>query len=261
MKKRIISAICMIMVFVPFLILGGNYYIALGCVLGMVSLWEIIKLKKVPSFMKFISFVICLLLILYKHDQLNYRDMINYPLLVSMFFIYSFSIIINKNIKKYNYEESMWLFGVTLIIGIMFNSFIKLRMIGLNQVIYCLLIATVTDTFALLGGKIFGKHKLSPEISPHKTIEGSVIGSLFGTITAALFYYYAISNENALLIVILTFGLTIFGQVGDLYFSSIKRDHDLKDFSEIIPGHGGLLDRLDSMLFVILGFLLYTLII
>ena len=262
MKKRIISAIIMVAVFVPFLILGNNFYLVLGGVLGILALWEMIRLEKnIPSYMQFLSYVVCLLLILYKYDSKEYFDIVNFPILVSMFFIYSFSIIINKNIKKYNYKDGLWLFGITLLIGIMFNSFIKVRNIGLYQVIYCLLIATMTDTFALFGGKMFGKTKLSKEISPNKTVEGSIVGSLMGTTIASIFYALVIGDKSATIIVLLTFALSIFGQFGDLFFSSIKREHNVKDFSNIIPGHGGILDRVDSLLFIILGFLLYSMII
>lgn len=262
MEKRIISAIIMIIAFVPFLIFGGYAYLILGGILGIVALWELTRHEKnIPNYMKALSFIVCILLITYQYDSLKYYDIINYPVLVSMFFIYSFSIIINKKIKKYNYKDSLWLFGVTLMIGVMFNGFVKLRTIGLYQVIYCLLIATMTDTFALFGGKLFGKNKLCEEISPNKTVEGSVIGSLFGTIIATLFYYFFIGDLNIGLLIPLTFILTIFDQIGDLFFSSIKRYHGIKDFSDIIPGHGGILDRLDSLLFVILGFLLYMLVI
>ena len=150
---------------------------------------------------------------------------------------------------------------MTLLIGIMFNSFIRIRLLGLYPVIYCFLISTMTDTFALFGGKLFGKHKLAPLISPNKTIEGSVIGSLFGTIIACIFYYFVIGNMSIGVILLLSFVLTIFGQMGDLFFSNIKRFYNVKDFSNIIPGHGGILDRLDSVIFVILGYLLYILII
>ena len=99
------------------------------------------------------------------------------------------------------------------------------------------------------------------EISPNKTVEGSIIGSLVGTIIATLFYYYFIGDMHLGILMPFTFILTIFGQVGDLFFSSIKRYYNIKDFSNIIPGHGGILDRLDSLLFVVLGFLLYMLVI
>lgn len=252
----------MIGLFIPFLILGGYAYLVLGCFLGMVALWELMQHEKsIPIYMKYLSFILCIFLIVYRYDNLSYYDMINYPIVVSMFLIYSLSIIINKNIKKYNYKDSLWLFFITLLVGLMFNSFVKLRVIGLYQVIYCLLIATMTDTFALFGGKFFGKNKLCKEISPNKTVEGSIIGSLVGTIIATLFYYYFIGDMHLGLLMPFTFILTIFGQLGDLFFSSIKRYYNIKDFSNIIPGHGGILDRLDSLLFVILGFLLYMLVI
>ena len=264
MKKRVISAIVMVALFVPFLILGDYFYLVLGCILGMLSLWEMMRLEKnIPMYMQLISYVVCVLLILFQYDRKDYYDMINFPVLVSMFFVYSFSVIINKDIKKYTYKDGLWLFGVTLLIGIMFNSFIKVRNIGLYQVIYCLIVATMTDTFALFGGKLFGKHKLIPEISPNKTIEGSVVGTIFGTTLGTLFYVLVIGigNLNIWIIILLTMILSMFGQFGDLFFSSIKRYYKVKDFSNIIPGHGGILDRLDSLLFILMGYLLYIMII
>ena len=149
MEKRIISAIIMIIFFIPFLLLGSYFYLVLGSILGLISLWEVIRNEKnIPIYMYGISYLVCLGLILHNYSNLNYYDMINYPMLVSMFLIYGFSIIINKNIKKYNYKDGLWLCVTTLLIGLMFNSFVKVRMIGMYQVIYCLLIATMTDTFA-----------------------------------------------------------------------------------------------------------------
>ena len=262
MKTRVISAIIMVLLFVPFLILGNYFYLVLGSILGLLSLWEMMRLEKnIPFYIELISYTVCLLLILFQYNKVEYFDMINFPILVSMFFIYSFSIIINKDIKKYSYKEGIWLFVVTLLIGITFNSFIKVRNIGLYPVIYCLIIATMTDTFALFGGKLFGKHKLIPEVSPNKTIEGSVIGTLFGTCLGSLFHILVIGNINIWVVILLSFILSIFGQFGDLFFSSIKRYYKVKDFSNIIPGHGGILDRLDSLLFIIMGYLLYTMII
>ena len=262
MKKRVISAIIMIMVFIPFLILGGNFYLVLGSVLGILSLWELIRLEKhIPAYMQFLSYMICLLLILFKHDSMEYYDIVNFPILISLFFIYSFSIIINGDLKKYTYKDSLWLLSITLMIGLMFNAFIKIRFIGLYEVIYCLLIATITDSFALFGGKMFGKTKLCKDISPNKTVEGSIVGTIFGTIVGVVFYVLLIGNRSIWVIILLTFLLSIFGQFGDLFFSSIKREHKIKDYSNVIPGHGGILDRLDSLLFVIVGYLLYILII
>ena len=262
MKKRIISAIIMILLFVPFLILGDTFYLVLGGVLGVLSLWELMRLEKnIPSYMQIISYMVCLLLILYKFDSKDYVDILNFPMVVSMFFIYSFSVIINGNIKKYTYKDSLWLFMITLMIGIMFHSFVKIRMLGLYEVIYCILIATMTDTFALFGGKLFGKNKLCKDISPNKTVEGSIIGSVMGTVIGTMFYHLTIGNVNIYNLMLVSFILTIVCQIGDLFFSSIKRYYGVKDYSNLIPGHGGILDRLDSTLFVILGYLVYISII
>ena len=262
LKTRFISAIVMLALFIPILILGGIYYSILFSILGIMALWELMSLKKnIPIYMKIISSVISLGLIWYSYDSLDYVHFPNYLMVVGMFFIYAFSIIINGDIKKYSYMDGLWLLIMTLCIGIMFNSLIKLRLIGMYPVIYCFLITIGTDSFALFGGKKFGKHKLSPMISPNKTIEGSVIGSIMGCLVATSFYYFAIGNISILVLIALTLVLTIFDQIGDLFFSSIKRYHNVKDFSNLIPGHGGVLDRLDSIIFVTMGYLIYLLII
>lgn len=262
MKKRTISAIIMIILFVPILLLGDVYYPILFSLLGLMALWELMNLNKnIPFIMRILSGIICFFLILYDYKETSYFNIINYPVIVGMFLLYSFSIIINGNIKKYTYKDGLWLMMITLLIGIMFNTLVHVRVIGMYDVIYCFLITTITDTFALLGGMKFGKHKLSPEISPNKTIEGSIIGSVVGTIVASIFHYLVLGNLSIWWVILLTFVLTIFGQMGDLFFSSIKRCYNIKDFSNLIPGHGGILDRLDSVIFVSMGYLLYLLII
>ena len=118
-----------------------------------------------------------------------------------------------------------------------------------------------SDTFALFVGSKIGRHKLCPSVSPNKTVEGSIVGTIMGTTLATVFYCLLIGNRSILLVIGLTLILSIFGQFGDLFFSSIKRNYKVKDFSNLIPGHGGILDRLDSLLFIILGFLLYIIIL
>ena len=104
---------------------------------------------------------------------------------------------------------------------------------------------------------LVGKHKLAPEISPKKTIEGAIGGSFMGTIVATLFYNTVISATTPLVfVIVITAMLSVVGQIGDLAFSAIKRYYGQKDFSDLIPGHGGILDRFDSLVFVVLAFVL-----
>ena len=116
-----------------------------------------------------------------------------------------------------------------------------------------------TDTFAYITGRLVGRHKLCPNISPNKTIEGFIGGTLMGVVVATSFYHVFINSSISLSILILvTMTLSIVGQLGDLVFSMIKRYYDKKDFSNLIPGHGGILDRFDSLIFIALAFILVS---
>ena len=127
--------------------------------------------------------------------------------------------------------------------------------------LYLLLIATITDSFAMIIGSLIGKHKLIPHVSPKKSVEGSIFGSLVGTAIATIYYLNVIVKSatfgNVLLIIFVTLILSILGQIGDLFFSKIKRENNIKDFSNIMPGHGGILDRLDSLSFIVLGYVIF----
>ncbi len=174
-----------------------------------------------------------------------------------LIFIFLAPMILINDSKKYNLNDALFLIGSTLFIGLSFNLLIIVRNFDINYIIYLLLITTITDTFALLTGKLIGKHKLCPKISPNKTIEGLVGGILMGTFVTTSFYFTVINSNISLVLLILVSMLLCFvGQIGDLIFSSIKRQYDIKDFSELIPGHGGILDRFDSLIFVTLAFIM-----
>ena len=114
---------------------------------------------------------------------------------------------------------------------------------------FFIVIATyMTDTFCLFGGMLFGKHKLNERISPNKTIEGSVSGWLMGFVSSLLFGLLVLKNTVKVFIITSSLTLPIIGQMGDLAFSAIKRYFKIKDFGTIFPGHGGVLDRIDSLL-------------
>ncbi len=118
--------------------------------------------------------------------------------------------------------------------------------------------AALTDTFAYFGGMLFGKHKLAPEISPKKTVEGAVIGGVFGSLGVLLagiiFQQYILGpgmpRVPVYLYAILGLALGILSQVGDLTASIIKRQFGVKDYGNIMGAHGGAMDRLDSAIFI-----------
>ena len=112
-----------------------------------------------------------------------------------------------------------------------------------------------TDIFAYEFGIRLGKHKLCPHISPKKSIEGSLFGLLFAVIIGTTVAYFAKTYEafniNIFLFIPISLGLSIVSQIGDLVASKLKRTYDIKDYSNLFPGHGGVLDRFDSVIFVI----------
>ena len=126
--------------------------------------------------------------------------------------------------------------------------------------------AWACDSMALIGGKLLGKHKLAPEVSPNKTWEGAVIGGLFailaGWLISLILKNYA--PVPALPCMVITFAASCFGQVGDLAASLVKRMAGVKDYGHLMPEHGGIMDKMDSMLFAIpaayLGMYLFGLI-
>ena len=112
--------------------------------------------------------------------------------------------------------------------------------------------AWVTDTFAYFAGRFFGKHKLAPHLSPKKTVEGSIGGIVFA-ILGCMLYGFIVSfatdlEARYLVLALLGFVLSIISQIGDLWASLIKREHGIKDYSQMLPGHGGVMDRFDSIL-------------
>jgi CDP-diglyceride synthetase len=161
------------------------------------------------------------------------------------------------NNKKFNADEAFKLMGMALFLGTVFNKFIVIRESNLMLLVYLFLITIITDSYAQFGGMLIGKHKMCPKISPNKTWEGAITGGIFGTLIASTFYYIVIDgNVNVLGLLVITLFLSCLGQLGDLFFSITKRNHNIKDFSNIMPGHGGVLDRLDSIIFVVIGYIL-----
>lgn len=247
MKVRIISAVIALAIFIPLLLLGGLSF-KLGIILlSLLSLKEIFDLKKnnsYPLIIKILSIFSLLSIIL--NDK---EDCIILPLLLMLL-----PVVLYKK-DRYLTKDAFSLLGFIYLIGLFYRYVLIIRNVNLNIIIYLLSITIITDTFAYIGGSLIGKHKLCQNISPHKTWEGAICGTVSGTIISTITYCNLISSFNIKILVV-TFLLTIIGQFGDLVYSKIKRENNIKDFSNIMPGHGGILDRLDSFSFVVIAYIL-----
>lgn len=249
MRQRLISAIIALIIFIPLVILGGIYFKIGVSLIGALAIKEVLNIKnKLPFFIEVVSYILTSLLIFF-----DINIIVKLFIVISLYFI---SLVFYDS-KKYNIEDAVYLMSFSILIILVFSMMYTIRNNDINVLIYLFLITILTDTFAYIGGRLFGKHKLLERVSPNKTIEGSIIGSVLGTVVPTIFYIYMIDPGQYILVVtLITLFLSILGQLGDLVFSSIKRYYKIKDFSNIMPGHGGILDRFDSIIFVIIGYII-----
>lgn len=156
--------------------------------------------------------------------------------------------VVVKN--SFTFDDAAFAILGTLYIGVGFYYLIETRIEGLAFVVYALLVVWFTDSGAYFTGRKIGKRKLWPEISPNKTIEGFVGGIIWAIAIALILNYFVDLDKSIIVIAIVTVIASIFGQLGDLVESALKRHFNVKDSGHILPGHGGILDRFDSILFV-----------
>lgn len=262
MKTRIVSAIISLIIVLPIIRQGEFIYNLTVYVLSLLALKEFIDIKetkrKTPDFIKFISYIIISLIIIEssKTNSLNFS--MDYKIITGLFIVYLLPTVLYHDLKKYNINDALYFIGGIFFLGLSFHLFIVLRQISLALVVYLFLITIITDTFAYFTGVFIGRTKLLEEISPNKTWEGLIGGTIMGVFTSSVFYLTVINpNIDLVLLLIATTFLSLIGQYGDLVFSGIKRYYKKKDFANIMPGHGGILDRLDSLIFVVLGYMFF----
>ena len=260
MGKRIISAIILIVLLVPVIMHGGMVFDLIVYLVSLFALKEFLDIKEdkktLPTFVRIMCYLI-FSFVVFGTTTLNENILsIDFRIVSALFLTLLIPTILYHDKTIYSINDAFYLIGGVLFLGMAFSSIVILRNKDLAILIYVILISVLTDTYAYFGGYFIGKHKLIPEISPKKTWEGSIIGTLFCTFACSVFYHVVINpNISYVVIISVTLLLSIISQFGDLVFSSIKRYFGKKDFSNLIPGHGGILDRLDSVIFVALGFM------
>jgi phosphatidate cytidylyltransferase len=258
MKKRIISGAVFVALWAAILLINNPLFdTAIVVTLALIATHEYYKAFRNIGYkpISWIGYVGCLALFLMGGIIPEEYKMLLIKIIVPVGLISAFAYMVVGNVKRTILDVAITIFGL-LYIPCLF-AFLKL-ILGLREysrfyLLYVLFGAVVSDTFAFLVGSKFGKTKLAPDISPNKTVEGSmggiigvvisfiimtIVGNLNG-IPGDVFYWTMVGVAAA-----------IAGQFGDLTASAIKRFCKIKDFGNIMPGHGGILDRFDSLMFV-----------
>lgn len=298
MKKRLITGAIMLAILLPLVIINTEVTNILFALLAMfmsfVGTYEFIskafnerkelRLFKiiVPIFSSILTFLTLNFTSIFSGEVLII-EMSLVKSLTSIFLTYITSIVIICGICLFipnsKGNDVLTCIGALSYVGLMLSSALAIRFLkptkinetiinldGTKAFLFVYTIVLLTDSFAYLFGKAYGKNKLCPEISPNKTKEGALAGliggAIFGVIGA---YVYQIvpDFDNALIIIPIVFGISLIiscmVQMGDLVESKFKRTYEVKDFGNLLPGHGGILDRFDSLLYS--GTMFYIIII
>ncbi|WP_412990189.1 phosphatidate cytidylyltransferase [Pediococcus siamensis] len=252
MKQRVTTAVIALLIFIPVIIYGHWLIDIAGIVLGVIAVNEVLIMKKLllvsPEAIIADIGVIALIAPLSWFGWLP-------PQIdrVFVFFLCVLALLIRTvfSRNRFNFDDAGALTLAMIYIGFGFNYFIAARAVGLSMLLYILFVIWSTDSGAYMIGKRLGKHKLAPHISPNKTWEGSIGGSIVATVIGTIFLAFYPTQYNFLLMILLTLVFSITGQFGDLIESALKRYFSVKDSGNILPGHGGIFDRFDSMLLVL----------
>jgi len=253
MKQRTISAIILLAILISCLVINSYLFglvILLISILGFNEFFDIKYKDKKKELMIVRAFGIFSLILVCLNNTFYKIDM-NITILLPLLLL-SLPIVFYNDNKLYSINDSLYVLGIVYFLGLSFGNIIFLRDTNIAKCIFIFIIAFITDTYAYIGGMLIGRHKLT-SISPKKTVEGFIVGTIMGVIVGSVYYYNVVGGVSVFETIVLCFVLTCLSEIGDLMFSSIKRFFNKKDYSNLIPGHGGVLDRFDSVIYVSLG--------
>lgn len=255
MKTRVLSALCGVVLIIAVVIASGYIPVIWNITVAAIVCIALHELLHATGLLKN---TLVLILSMICGALVQFVPFINNSAthLFSLFALFAFTLfaVLLKKHSELNFSDISVAFFSTFIISMAFLSFVLLKNnYGIEYVIFMFMTAWVTDIFALFSGMLFGKHKLAPVISPKKTIEGSIGGFICSCIICTLAaYIYSLFTEisiNYIYLAVVVIICSVISMIGDLSFSIIKRQCSIKDYGKIMPGHGGVLDRFDSVLF------------
>ncbi len=263
MLKRVITGVIAILLLLPVLIFSDTVLFPLAVsLISLVSLYELFKCTKMEKrgsviLPLYVFSVVAPFLMRYLENGVTFA-LIAF-ISVAIYLIYLFALVVWSH-GKIPFGDAAAMFAMALYVIAAMTAITYVRDLPQGgKYIYLLIFlgAWVTDTFAYFTGFLFGKHKLIPDVSPKKTVEGSIGGIVFCALSFLAFGVIVdrFFGQNANLWFLLVSGviISLVSQIGDLIMSVIKRHYGIKDFGKIFPGHGGMLDRFDSILAVSLA--------
>lgn len=254
LQKRVVFGGIAFAIFLPFLLMGGTAFHFFVGLLAIITVGELLKMNQLsPNSIEGVMAMLAgLVLTLPLQNYLTFLPTDgNYTAYAIVVFLLLGSMVFN--IGHYNYSDVVFPIASSFYVGIGFHNLILARTDGLNKVFFALCIVWATDIGAYLIGRQIGRRKLLPKVSPNKTVEGFVGGILSAVVVAIIFLIVdksLLAGYSFGMMLLLVVIFSIFSQFGDLVESAIKRHFGVKDSGKIIPGHGGILDRFDGMIFV-----------
>lgn len=266
MLTRCISGAILVVLALVTILSGGYVLAATLLAISCIGFFELSKATKVHSEKINALEVVCYIAIVAFYAITVYAPDDTLVLLWAVLFFLSIMGVYVFAFPKFYANQIMAAFFCVLYAPVMFSFIYRVRMTeyGIYLVWMVFIASWISDTFAYFTGVFLGKHKLTPILSPKKSIEGSIGGIVGSVLAGALFGYLfstKVGQEVNLIVVCAVLGAfgSIISQIGDLAASAIKRNHEIKDYGNLIPGHGGIMDRFDSVIVTapIIYFLVY----
>jgi phosphatidate cytidylyltransferase len=251
-RTRLLSGIILLAVMITVVITGGNVLFTVLLAISLIGMSELYKVvgmnKAMPGILGYLAGV--------AYYAILYFGATEYQLMLFIFFLLSLMLVYVFCFPKYHIEQLAVTFFGLFYVSVMLSYIYQVRILeGGAWIVWLIFIgAWGSDTCAYAVGILFGKHKFAPKLSPKKSIEGC-IGGIAGAALIGFLYATVIRNQISgidhpqLIFAVIGACSSVLSQLGDLAASAIKRNHDIKDYGKLIPGHGGILDRFDSIIF------------
>lgn len=256
-KTRLLSGILLVIIALVTVITGGALLFGVLLLISLIGMTELYKVfgieKKAPGIMGYI-FAVLYYGLLYFTPQLPGEAMIWFMMLFMAYLICQMAVLVFAY-PKYNTQQVFAAFFGVFYVAVMLSYIYQTRLLesGVFTVWLVFICAWGCDTCAYCVGMLIGKHKMAPVLSPKKSVEGAVGGiagaAFIGVLYALAINHWGAAGASAVEYAVIGAAGGAISQIGDLAASAIKRYHNIKDYGKLIPGHGGILDRFDSVIF------------